>query len=673
MFDFKFLRGNPKTALEDPGSAVITRTFARKLFGDSVAVGKTIVFDNFVFTVSGILEKLPENSIFDFDMLVSYNLRTKIFPNWDQRWWHGGVYTFFIPQNPELLPAIQKKLSEIPDKYYPEWLDKDVDYIARPMKKSHLYNWVRGDMKSTVSPAYLYILLTIAMTILALACINYINFATVYSTRRRKSIGINKIYGAQPRSLFIQQITESVLFSTISFGFALIISEQLLPLFAKITGKQFNFDYSNLSLLSGIILFSFIVGILSGLYPGIVFSRKKPVEAFLLKSHGKIERTLLHKSSVIIQFLISLILIIAATCILKQTSFMKNYNVGFDKNNLYAIYLDDLGTDSVKYENAKLYRQEVEKFAGQYGFSNGTITENIPGFYYQNSFEIVPDGFTKENSIRITSTAIDENFLKVYGIKMTEGRFFSWDYPTDYDAFIINETALKMFGWDNITGKYINLVYDSKKYPVIGVMKDIHISSLQNNLGPVLFRFGEHNNFPGFLTIRMAKDKKQETVRFLEKTWEKLFPDVTFSGFFVKDKYLDNYKSEDKLIRIILIFTLLAIILSCLGLFSLVSYETMNRTKEIGIRKVNGAGTGKIMLMLSKDFTKWVLVAFIIACLVGYFAMNKWLQNFAYKTDLSWWIFALAGLLTYLIALLTASWQSWRAASRNPVEALRYE
>lgn len=673
IFDFPFFRGSPEISLDDPNSAVITASFADRFFGDSTALGRTLRFEQFVFTVTGILEDLPENSIFSFDMLVSSRLRYVIFPDWKERWWHGGVYTFFIPDNPNRIPAINAMLTGIPDKYYPNWLKKDVSYFALPMRNSHLNTSVMDDMKPVTAPSYLYIMLSIALVILIIACLNYVNFATTQSVKRTRSIGISKVNGARRRSIIIQQLVESTLIVLFSLGIAFILIEQAIPVFTGLTGKTPDLDYGDPGLMAGLTGFALVIGILSGLYPGIILSGKKLVSALSFQRSAGFEKTFIQKGLVVLQFVATIALIICSLFIFKQLTYMKNFNAGFDKSNLLAIGVGQSRDYGERYREALLYRDEIMKHAPEYGLQGATITENIPGFYFQNYFEITPEGFTKDNSIRITSTAVDEHFTDVYGIGMAEGRFFSAGHATDRHAFIINETARKWFRWDTAAGKTIDLGYDHGSWPVVGVMKDIQVSSLHTPIEPMLFRFGQHNNFPGFITVRLYPERKEESIRFLRKTWERLFPDYSFFHFFVEDKYLAHYENESRLIRIIGIFTLLSVILSGLGLFSYVSLVSRNRTKEIGIRKANGARAGEIMLMLSKDFTRWIVISFAIACPVAWFAMNKWLQHFAFRTNLSWWVFLLGGLIAGLIALLTVSWQSRCAARMNPVKSLRYE
>jgi putative ABC transport system permease protein len=352
---------------------------------------------------------------------------------------------------------------------------------------------------------------------------------------------------------------------------------------------------------------------------------------------------------------------------------MKNASLGFNNENLLAIDLRMVDMKHVdKYNKAKIYKSELEKQGAEFGLTTGSITEDVPGFYFENSFTVNPVDANIDECL-VVSTAVDEDFLNVYGLNIIEGRFFSKNYSTDYNAFIINETAMKDFGWKTIDGKFIKLDFEGTKCPVIGVMKDIHPTTLKQPIPPMIYRFELQNNFPAFLTFKLLPRFENQTIELMKKTWERIFPSTPFNYLNVRETYYKNYSEEKRLSKIIGIFALLAILLSLFGLFGLITFYFERRIKEIGIRKINGARVNQILSMLNKDFIKWIFLAFIIACPIAGFAIDKWLQTFAYKTELSWWIFALAGLLIMGITLLTVSWQSWRAATSNPVEALRYE
>jgi len=352
---------------------------------------------------------------------------------------------------------------------------------------------------------------------------------------------------------------------------------------------------------------------------------------------------------------------------------MKSANLGFNNDNLLAIVLENVQMNEVdKFNKTKIYNSELEKQGAGYGLSIGSITEDIPGFYFENYFTVNPTDAHIDECL-VVSTAVDENFTKVFGINIVDGRFFSEKYSTDKHAFIINETAMKRFGWNNIEGKFLKLRQEDSNYPVVGVMKDIYPTTLKEPIPPMIYRFGLQNNFPAFLTFRIVPQYKNQTIALMKKNWETIFPGIPFSYLDVRETYFKNYAEEQRLSKIIGIFAILAISLSLLGLFGLITFYFERRVKEIGIRKINGAKVAEVLGMLNKDFIKWIAIAFLIACPIAWYAIYKWLESFAYKATMSWWIFFLAGLMVSCIAMLTVSWQSWRAATRNPVEALRYE
>jgi putative ABC transport system permease protein len=416
------------------------------------------------------------------------------------------------------------------------------------------------------------------------------------------------------------------------------------------------------------------VALITGYIPGLYFSKITTLKALSNKSLLTRGKAGFRTGFVVFQSSTTILLIIAQFVILKQIGFMQNTDLGFDKENLLVIGVSMIEEQNhkKKYEKVELYTRELEKYRAQYGFSKGTITENIPGFYYENSFTLLPvEGIIEE--CLVTSTAVGENFLDVYGIPMVEGRFFSGKIPSDRESFVINETLMKQIGWNTIEGKYMRYSQDTRNMPVIGVIKDIHTSTLKEPIGPMVYKYGQHNNSPAFITFRLTTSSPDKVLALMNAEWIKLFPTAPFQPFYVKDKYLLNYIEEKRLAKITGNFTLFAILLSSIGLLGMFIFLLEQRVKEIGIRRVNGAKISEIFSLLNKDFIKWIALAFIIACPIAWYAMNKWLENFAYKTTMSWWVFVIAGVVASGISLLTVSWQSWRAATRNPVEALRYE
>jgi putative ABC transport system permease protein len=353
---------------------------------------------------------------------------------------------------------------------------------------------------------------------------------------------------------------------------------------------------------------------------------------------------------------------------------MKNHETGFDKKNLITIPVRSLGNyGNERMGNTTLFVQTLEKYQSQYGYGKASVTEFVPGFGFRNNFKIYPESSEYPDGMELLSCDVDENFTDVFGLKILNGRFFSKEYSTDYDAILINESAYKKLGWKSLEGKSAGLFNKDNRKEVIGVINDINVRSLQYPVQPMIYQFGRHHNYPGYVTIRINPEKKSVTVDFIKKQWTELFPGVPFGVESVDEKYRNAYGAEHKLAKITGTFSLLAIFLSLMVIFVLSTLEAEKRTKEIGIRKINGAKASEVITMFNKDFSKWVILAYIFGCPGAWLVMTRWMQNFAYKTELSWWVFAFTGMIILGLAILTVSLQSWRAATRNPVEALRYE
>jgi putative ABC transport system permease protein len=352
---------------------------------------------------------------------------------------------------------------------------------------------------------------------------------------------------------------------------------------------------------------------------------------------------------------------------------MKNHDLGFVDEDLVSVPL------YVKDENnrmafAKLFAGSLEREATSNAIKGVTITENVPGRNFPNRFAVIPEGASPEDSREMVVTSIDEHFSDVFQVPLISGRILTDTVVNDrFGNVLINETAARKSGWDNPVGKKLRFKHEEEPLTVIGVIKDINISSMQTQVEPVVYRYTGANWLAGYVTVRIDQRYYPGTIKFIKETWEELAPDVPFQYFFIKDKYTEKYRDEERLANIVGTFTIIAVFLSCLGLFALISWLSLQRTKEIGIRKINGARITEVMFMLSSEFIKLVAIAFVISCPVAWYIMHKWLQNFAYKTDITWWIFGLAGIIALGIATLTVSLHTWRAATKNPVEALRYE
>jgi putative ABC transport system permease protein len=671
IFKFRLILGDIKTVLNDPEKIAVSKSLALKIFGNENPIGEVISYYNYNFTISHVFNDLPQNSSVHFDVLFSDKMRVKLTSDYQVAWWNSGMLTYVILQNGYSEKNFIKHLEEIPSRYYPDFLKGRSTYFTAHFYKSHFNTSLIG--QSAVSYTYIILLGCISFIILLIACVNYINLTLARAFRMNIDAGIRRIAGASSHHIISIQIWLAFLNVFAAMLLAVLLSSFCLPLFGQLAERSLSGQENNIYVWLFTLIFSLIAAVISGVIPGYTFSKITPVK--IIKSKNSFARinSGVHNSLLIFQFSLTIALIIVQFFIMKQITFMKNANLGFDNDNLVSVDLRNGQMNEMeRFNKAKIYNNELEKQGSVYGLSRGSITEDIPGYYFENSFTVNPVDASIDECL-VVSTAVDENFTEVFGINVVQGRFFTDQYSTDRSSFIINETAMKQIGWKNIDGKFLKLSFEDSKFPVVGVMKDIHPTTLKEPIPPMIYRFGLQNNFPGFLTFRILPQYKNQIIALLKKNWEATFPDTPFSYLDVRETYFKNYAEEQRLSKIVGIFSLLAISLSLIGLFGLITFYFERRIKEIGIRKINGAKITEILIMLNRDFFRWIALAFLFACPVSWYASYKWLENFAYKTNITWWIFILAGLIVSGVALLTISWQSWRAATRNPVEALRYE
>ena len=674
FFNLPLKSGNPGTIFQDPNEAVITRKLANILFGDTDPLGKTFDYDSYTFTVTGIINNIPSNSVLDFDFFLADKFRYKYYPDLSERWYDFGLFTFVTFKGNKVPEGFEHKLSNIEKLYYPDFMKNRFNYLLADFKGSHLNPSLEGDIVTGVAPMYLWILSAIAIGILVIACLNFMNISIANAGKRNTETVIKKVSGASPGALIRDFFAETAFLVFISLMISFFGVYLLFPSFNGLIEKNIAVNLSDPIFWGGAVGFGILTTLISGLYPSFVLSRSSPVKVLLHNKESDKNKLTFQKSFVVLQFTITIILAITQISIFKQISFMQSHGTGFDKKNLITISVGSLGDNgNDRLKNTTAFVQALEKYQSQYGYGKASVTEFVPGFGFRNLFKIYPEGNTFTNGMELLSCDIDENFTNVFGLKIVNGRFFSKDYSTDRDAIIINESAYKKLGWKSIEGKIVGLFSKDNRKEVVGVIGDINIKSLQYAVEPMLYQFGRHHMYPGYVTIRLNPDKKTESIEFIRKQWMDLFPGIPFGFESIDEKYKAAYGGEKKLSRITGAFSILAMLLSLLGIFALSTLEAEKRVKEIGIRKINGARVTEVMVMLNLYFFKWIVIAFVIACPVAWYAMHKWLNNFAYKTELSWWIFALAGIIALAIALLTVSWQSLRAATRNPVEALRYE
>jgi ABC-type antimicrobial peptide transport system permease subunit len=500
----------------------------------------------------------------------------------------------------------------------------------------------------------------IAFFILLIAGINYMNLSTARATRRFKEIGVKKVVGSGRMALALQFISESVILSIIALIFSIVFVLVLLPLFNQITGKHLVFEFNQLYLLP-VLGSSLLIALVTSLYPAIYLSGFSPFQSLKGKQANSATELWARKGLVVFQFVVSVVLISSVLVVYRQVEFIQNKNLGYNKNNL--IYFNKEG-GIAQQENAFL--ADAKKIDGVVNISStGASLLGTSSSTYGVGWE----GKPADADIRFEVVQVNYQLIETMEMGLAEGRSFSSDYGNEDDKIILNQAAINVMGLQDPIGKTIR--FWGKEKQIVGVVNDFNFESLRQKIGPLLFYFNPNKTLK--IMARIEAGHEKHALAELGKLYARFNPGFSFNYHFMDASFQAQYEAENRVAVLSRYFAGLGILISCLGLFGLAAFAAEQRLKEIGIRKVNGARVSEVMTMLNSDFIKWVAIAFVIATPIAYFAMNKWLESFAYKTDLSWWIFALAGLLALGIALLTVSWQSWRAATRNPVEALRYE
>jgi len=669
IFSFKVIQGNEKTSLTQPNSIVFTKSTAQKIFGADNPVGKTIEFTGtnenpkLIYTVTAIIEDIPDNSSIKFNGIVSFNTLKTIKPGGvdvDEDFGNWTYGTYVLMKNSCLAKDLAQKtnniwLNFISGKYNIDINSKDVkEYTSEfvPLKEVNFYK--------NNKLSFIYLILLVGIIIILIAIINFVNISIAKASLRTKEIGVKKISGSSRNELIKQFIGETIVLTFIATILALAIVYFSLPVFNDITGKSISFNFFRDTEV--ILLFfsgSILIGIIAGIYPALYLSAFKPIDILKNNKITGHKNSVITQSLIIFQFVISITLIISTIIISRQVNHMRTGDLGFDNRNIITCQM----TKSIR-NKYDVFKQTLLQNPNILNIATSSGTGLSEQFHMSFKEEI--NGSEKT----YFGLVVDPDYIKTIGFNIVEGRDLSWELESDkYNAVIINETAVKNFGLKDPIGFEIKLL--NSKARVVGVIKDFHNESFHNSISPLVLWY-----IPGYsysISIRVSGNNIPETIQDIKDQWDKLSPDIPFEFQFLDKKYDALYKDESKLSMIIGYFSIIAILIACLGLFGLVSYLTESRTKEIGVRKVNGATVSEILAMLNKDFVKWVVIAFVIASPVSWYAMNNWLENFAYKTNLAWWVFASAGLMALGIALLTVSWQSWRAATRNPVEALRYE
>lgn len=673
IFNYPFIEGDPKTALSSPANVIITETLAKKYFGDSDPINQNINIDGESSSViTGVIKDIPENSHLKFDFVVPFSLLEAVASS-DVNNWGAFNYTTYLKIVPDAdIASTSNKINQIAKtKLPPQILAFWKKFELQPLSECHLSADVSnrhflGSFTVVENRNTVYIFSYIAFFILLLACINFMNLSVSQTGGRTREIGMKKILGSSRIQLSKQFLSEFFLLSLIALVLAIIVVEFLLPWFNHISGKTLGLDYKkNILLYLGILLLTTLLG---GIYPAIRLTSLNSLKTLKKQINGTLKTSKVRSYLVIFQFAISIILISGTFIINKQLQFIQNKNLGFQKENI--VYVPIMGNSGAQYQTMK------EELLKNPDILAVTAKDCLPTTTLRNLVDFFWDDKKPDQQVMMELTSVDYDYFKELNIEFVAGRSFSKTYPGDAShAFILNEEAVKETGIKSPVGK--KFASWNKSGTIVGVIKNTNFKSLHEKpnaqVYQVMQNVQQEAGMTGVMLIKLGGLKLHETISAIEETWKKLVPDAPFEAHFLDQTYDQLYSSDRKVKLIVSYFSLIGILIACLGLYGLALFSADKRKKEIGIRKVNGAKISEILSMLNKDFVKWVVIAFVIATPIAWYAMHEWLENFAYKTSLNWWIFALAGIVALGIALLTVSWQSWRAATRNPVEAIRHE
>jgi putative ABC transport system permease protein len=663
IFSYTLLEGNPRTALTQPNSIILTQSLKQKYFGNEQALGQSIKLDNREFIVTGIMEDVPSNSHFTFSYLLS--MTSLQHPDKDDwvRW--NQFYTYLLlhaDASPEEVPG---KVSAILDQNLGAEASANYAPFLQPLTSIHLHSHLFREMQPNSDVAYIYIFSSIALLILIISCVNFINLATAQAATRAKEIGVRKVNGAYRRQLIFQFLTEATLISFISLLLAQVMAYGILPLVNELTGKSLVVDYATHPVaLIIIVSVALLTALLAGGYPAFYLSSLKPSQVI----KGKWSPTggnLLRKSLVTFQFALSSLLVIAAIIVQQQIHFINSRPLGFDPQQVITIPIQ---ADYLR-ANSETVRKELEALPGVLSVS---ASGNQPGGS-DWGIPSLAEGFTNDNMPPMRVMAVDPGFIKTFGLEIIHGREFSGEFASDSSAYLINEEAARQLGWSDPLNKTISMAaIERQAGPVIGVVKDFHFRSMKEKIGPLLF-FMPPAGWYSQYAIKIDEANTQQILKSIEMKWAQFDPDHPFVFNFFDEGYNRLYLQERRLAQIVNYFMVIGVFLACLGLYSLASLTTEQRTKEIGIRKVIGASAKQIVVMLSKQYLMLVLIGFVLALPMALWMLNKWLQTFAYHDNFNVFLIGAGCGLSVIVALVTVGYRSWTAATANPVKSLRTE
>ena len=689
VFDYKLLQGNRKGSLTEPNSIILTEDMAIKYFGidaldNGSILGSFLKANGKVFKITGIIENIPGNTHLTFDMLVSMSTYPEALTT---NWLSMNYFSYLKLREGVTIPDIEDKVTDIVvEKVAPQAMaylklpkeafkdrasvNKTFHFIFQPVSSIHLYSHFRGEIGTPGNISYIYIFSAIAIFIIIIACINFMNLATARSSKRAMEVGVRKTLGSSKGKLVGQFMLESMFFSIIAMVIALGLTETFRIPFSNIAGKSISFNvFEDPWIFILIVGLTLIIGLLAGSYPAFYLTKYKPVEVMKGALRSGTKSSWFRSSMVVFQFVISISLIICTSLVYKQMDYISNLNVGFNKENVIVISNAwSLGNNMEAFKWELINHPDVQ---------NASYTYCVPSKSFNSTLTKAEGDLEVDHQI-FTNRA-DYDFLETMGMETVSGRNFSRDMTSDSSAVLVNEAAVKALGWSNgdpeeALGKYIEMMHGKLgsrvKYNVIGVIKDFNYESLKSEIRPLaVFLFRKAY----YLTVRIKSDNIPQTLNMLESKWKGMATDAPFEYSFLDQSFEELYQAEQKLGQIFGIFTTMAIFIACLGLIGLAAYTAEQRTKEIGIRKVMGASVPNVVTMLNKEFIKLVAIAIIIASPIAWYLMQKWLSNFVYKTEIGVWPFIFAAVLAIVITMITVGYQSLKAALANPVNSLKTE
>jgi putative ABC transport system permease protein len=698
IFSVNVLEGNPETALKDPASIAISKSTAQKYFPGKSALGETLILDNkYNAKVTAVYEDIPSASHFHFDLMVAQvgdwpaakEAQSNAFLN-------ENFNTYLLLKPGAHAKALEKKLPGFLKKYFgpqiASALGNDMtmekflangnkwEITLTPLRDIHLHSDRLGELEANGSITYIYLFGIIAAFILTIACINFMNLSTARSSNRAKEVGVRKVMGSLRSHLVRQFLTESILVTLFSFAVAFWLSYMFLPMFNNLSLKHLQLPFTKVTFYLVLLVCVLVIGFMAGLYPSFFLSAFKPVNVLKGQVSLGMKSGLIRSGLVVFQFVISISLIIGAITVNKQLNFIQNKKLGFEKNQVIIVH-DPYALG--KYSKIQTFKNEVLKISG---ISKGSISGFLPVNSHRNNGTYWKEGSqpTPDNLVSLQSWSVDRDYIETMGMKINTGRDFSAEFPSDSSAVILNEAAIPMFslGENPIGQKVTTFDWDylrpdgspdpekTKSWTIVGVIENFHFSTMKEGITALgLFL----NKSSGNVSFKFHSGNTEQVIQSIEKVWKQIASGQPFQYSFLDEDFGKMYASEQRLSQIFFVFAGLAIIIACLGLFALTAFTAEQRTKEIGIRKVLGASASSIVLLLSKEFGKLIVIAFVIAAPLAWFGVDWWLKNYTYKTEVGVMVYLLAGAMALAIAWLTMGYQSIRAASSDPVRSLRSE